>query len=43
MTSGKTDVHTLPGDHFYLFEPNNEKFIKNYITRCLELSSLDCF
>ncbi|XP_036044402.1 S-acyl fatty acid synthase thioesterase, medium chain [Onychomys torridus] len=43
LTSGKIDVHTLPGDHFYLFQPNNEKFIKNYIAKCLELSSLDCF
>ncbi|XP_055449721.1 S-acyl fatty acid synthase thioesterase, medium chain [Psammomys obesus] len=43
ITSGKTDIHMLPGDHFYLLEPDNENFIKNYITRCLELASLDCF
>ncbi|XP_031215021.1 S-acyl fatty acid synthase thioesterase, medium chain isoform X1 [Mastomys coucha] len=43
ITSGKFDVHKLPGDHFYLMEPDNENFIKNYIAKCLELSSLDCF
>ncbi|XP_017653972.1 S-acyl fatty acid synthase thioesterase, medium chain [Nannospalax galili] len=40
VTSGKLDVHILPGDHFYLMEPNNEAFIKNYISKCLELTSL---
>ncbi|XP_028620793.1 S-acyl fatty acid synthase thioesterase, medium chain [Grammomys surdaster] len=43
ITSGKFDVHKLPGNHFYLMEPDNENFIKNYIAKCLELSSLDCF
>jgi medium-chain acyl-[acyl-carrier-protein] hydrolase len=43
ITSGKFDVLKLPGDHFYLMEPNNEDFIKNYIVKCLELSSLDYF
>nr|XP_008266550.1 S-acyl fatty acid synthase thioesterase, medium chain [Oryctolagus cuniculus] len=40
ITSGSLDVHVLPGDHFYLKEPANENFIKNYIAKCLELSSL---
>uniref|UniRef100_A0A8I6GAB2 S-acyl fatty acid synthase thioesterase, medium chain n=1 Tax=Rattus norvegicus TaxID=10116 RepID=A0A8I6GAB2_RAT len=40
LTSGKFDVHMLPGDHFYLMKPDNENFIKNYIAKCLELSSL---
>ncbi|XP_038191202.1 S-acyl fatty acid synthase thioesterase, medium chain [Arvicola amphibius] len=43
ITSGKVDSHKLPGDHFYLLEPNNENFIKNYITKCLEVSLLACF
>uniref|UniRef100_A0A8C6GWF5 S-acyl fatty acid synthase thioesterase, medium chain n=1 Tax=Mus spicilegus TaxID=10103 RepID=A0A8C6GWF5_MUSSI len=43
ITSGKFDVLKLPGDHFYLMEPDNEDFIKNYIAKCLELSSLDYF
>ncbi|XP_051006829.1 S-acyl fatty acid synthase thioesterase, medium chain [Acomys russatus] len=43
VTSGKIDSYTLAGDHFYLLDPDNEKFIKNYISKCLELSSLDCF
>ncbi|KAM7322497.1 S-acyl fatty acid synthase thioesterase, medium chain [Alexandromys fortis] len=43
ITSGKVDSYMLPGDHFYLLEPNNENFIKNYITKCLEVSLLACF
>ncbi|KAM6216204.1 S-acyl fatty acid synthase thioesterase, medium chain [Rhynchocyon petersi] len=41
-TSGNVDIHRLPGNHFYLLEPSNETFIKNYITKCLELSTLSC-
>ncbi|XP_012311394.2 S-acyl fatty acid synthase thioesterase, medium chain [Aotus nancymaae] len=40
VTTGSINVHELPGDHFYLKNPANEKFIKNYITKCLEVSSL---
>nr|XP_019593833.1 PREDICTED: S-acyl fatty acid synthase thioesterase, medium chain [Rhinolophus sinicus] len=40
VTSGNFDVHVLPGDHFYLMETSNENFIKDYITKCLELSLL---
>ncbi|KFO25653.1 S-acyl fatty acid synthase thioesterase, medium chain [Fukomys damarensis] len=40
VTSGTFDLHILPGNHFYLMEPANENFIKNYITKCLELSLL---
>ncbi|XP_047377274.1 S-acyl fatty acid synthase thioesterase, medium chain [Sciurus carolinensis] len=43
ITSGNVDIHVLPGDHFYLLEPDNENFIKNYITKCLELSMLANF
>uniref|UniRef100_A0A8C6ABG0 S-acyl fatty acid synthase thioesterase, medium chain n=1 Tax=Marmota marmota marmota TaxID=9994 RepID=A0A8C6ABG0_MARMA len=35
-TNGTVDIHVLPGNHFYLLEPDNENFIKNYITKCLE-------
>uniref|UniRef100_A0A8D1LBF1 S-acyl fatty acid synthase thioesterase, medium chain n=1 Tax=Sus scrofa TaxID=9823 RepID=A0A8D1LBF1_PIG len=38
VTSGSFDIHVLPGDHFYILEPSNEDFIKNYITKTLELS-----
>ncbi|KAK7823890.1 hypothetical protein U0070_020561, partial [Myodes glareolus] len=37
ITSGKVDSHMLPGDHFYLLEPENGNFIKNYRTKCLEV------
>lgn len=37
VTSGSFDIHVLPGDHFYILEPSNEDFIKNYITKTLEL------
>ncbi|XP_040824097.1 S-acyl fatty acid synthase thioesterase, medium chain isoform X2 [Ochotona curzoniae] len=43
VTSGSLDVHVLPGNHFYLKELDNENFIKNYIAKCLELSSLANF
>ncbi|XP_071475768.1 S-acyl fatty acid synthase thioesterase, medium chain [Marmota flaviventris] len=43
MTNGTVDIHVLPGNHFYLLEPDNENFIKNYITKCLELSMLADF
>ncbi|XP_053429214.1 S-acyl fatty acid synthase thioesterase, medium chain isoform X2 [Nycticebus coucang] len=43
LTSGSFNVLGLPGDHFHLMKPDNEKFIKNYITKCLEIASLaDC-
>ncbi|XP_004691164.1 PREDICTED: S-acyl fatty acid synthase thioesterase, medium chain [Condylura cristata] len=37
VTSGSFNSHVLPGNHFYLMEPANETFIKNYIIQCLEL------
>ncbi|XP_070111181.1 S-acyl fatty acid synthase thioesterase, medium chain [Equus przewalskii] len=43
VTSGSVDIHVLPGDHFYFMEPSNESFIKNYITKCLEVSMLSSF
>ncbi|XP_023557563.1 S-acyl fatty acid synthase thioesterase, medium chain [Octodon degus] len=43
VTSGTFDLHVLPGNHFHLMEPDNENFIRNYITKCLELSSLANF
>ncbi|XP_004379784.1 S-acyl fatty acid synthase thioesterase, medium chain [Trichechus manatus latirostris] len=43
VTTGSFYMHRLPGDHFYLTEPSNETFIMNYITKCLELSTLSCY
>ncbi|XP_004425511.1 PREDICTED: S-acyl fatty acid synthase thioesterase, medium chain [Ceratotherium simum simum] len=43
VTSGSVDIHVLPGDHFYLMEPSNETFIRNYIAKCLELTMLSSF
>ncbi|XP_012998225.1 S-acyl fatty acid synthase thioesterase, medium chain [Cavia porcellus] len=43
VTSGSFDLHVLPGNHFHLREPVNEEFIRNYVTKCLELSSLANF
>ncbi|TKC49738.1 hypothetical protein EI555_012043, partial [Monodon monoceros] len=34
-TSGSFDIRAVPGRHFYLLEPSNEIFIKNYITKSL--------
>ncbi|XP_045713672.1 S-acyl fatty acid synthase thioesterase, medium chain [Phyllostomus hastatus] len=38
VTSGRLNTLMRPGNHFYIKEPANEAFIRNYITRCLELS-----
>ncbi|XP_005387205.1 PREDICTED: S-acyl fatty acid synthase thioesterase, medium chain [Chinchilla lanigera] len=43
VTSGTFDLHVLPGNHFHLMEPANDNFIRNYVTKCLELSSLANF
>ncbi|XP_040133525.2 S-acyl fatty acid synthase thioesterase, medium chain [Ictidomys tridecemlineatus] len=43
VTNGTVDIHMLPGNHFYLLKPDNENFIKKYITKCLELSMLADF
>ncbi|XP_055285144.1 S-acyl fatty acid synthase thioesterase, medium chain [Moschus berezovskii] len=40
VTSGSFDSFVLPGPHFYLLEPSNTSFIKNYITKTLEISVL---
>ncbi|XP_006872678.1 PREDICTED: S-acyl fatty acid synthase thioesterase, medium chain [Chrysochloris asiatica] len=40
VTSGSFDLHCLPGNHFYLIESSIENFIKEYITKCLELTTL---
>ncbi|XP_066136808.1 S-acyl fatty acid synthase thioesterase, medium chain [Saccopteryx bilineata] len=40
LTRGSFDIHVRPGNHFYLMETSNETFIKNYISKCLELSML---
>ncbi|XP_037367386.1 S-acyl fatty acid synthase thioesterase, medium chain [Talpa occidentalis] len=37
LTSGSFHSHVLPGNHFYLMDSANETFIKNFITKCLEL------
>ncbi|KAM4812128.1 S-acyl fatty acid synthase thioesterase, medium chain-like [Urocitellus parryii] len=43
VTNGIVDIHVLPGNHFYLLKPDNENFVKNYITKCLELTMLADF
>uniref|UniRef100_A0A8C9ABL1 S-acyl fatty acid synthase thioesterase, medium chain n=1 Tax=Prolemur simus TaxID=1328070 RepID=A0A8C9ABL1_PROSS len=43
ITNGSFNLLVLPGDHFYLMSPDNEKFLKDYITKCLEISSLATF
>uniref|UniRef100_A0A2K5PUW1 S-acyl fatty acid synthase thioesterase, medium chain n=2 Tax=Cebus imitator TaxID=2715852 RepID=A0A2K5PUW1_CEBIM len=43
VSTGSVSFHKLPGNHFYFKNPANEKFIKNYITKCLEVSSLTDF
>ncbi|KAM5340290.1 S-acyl fatty acid synthase thioesterase, medium chain [Glossophaga mutica] len=40
VTSGRFDILTRPGNHFYIKEPANETYIRNYVTKCLELSML---
>ncbi|XP_058138307.1 S-acyl fatty acid synthase thioesterase, medium chain [Dasypus novemcinctus] len=40
VTSGSFDTHVLPGNHFYLMDASNETFLRNYITKCLEITAL---
>nr|XP_033787110.1 LOW QUALITY PROTEIN: S-acyl fatty acid synthase thioesterase, medium chain [Geotrypetes seraphini] len=41
LTSGNFNIHMLPGGHFYLKEPANEKIIMDHITKHLETAGMD--
>nr|XP_015213447.1 PREDICTED: S-acyl fatty acid synthase thioesterase, medium chain isoform X1 [Lepisosteus oculatus] len=41
ISSGEFTIKMLPGSHFYLKDPTNEKILLDYITRHLETAEMD--
>ncbi|XP_006636203.3 S-acyl fatty acid synthase thioesterase, medium chain isoform X2 [Lepisosteus oculatus] len=41
ISSGEFTIKMLPGSHFYLKDPTNEKILLDYITRYLETAEMD--